>query len=142
MEQIKNGDKIKIHYTGRLENGTVFDSSMEKEPIEVKVGEGKIISGLEEALVGMSTGETKTVKLKADEAYGPYRDDMVLTVNREELPENLDPQVGQQLQISKPEGPVFNVRVTDASESSVTLDGNHFLAGKDIIFDLKVVEIQ
>ncbi len=139
--QAKDGDTVKVHYTGKLEDGTVFDSSIEREPLQFTIGEGQLIPGFEQAVVGMSPGESKTVEIPADEAY-PYREEMVLVVDRDQLPEDLQPEVGQQLQMRQPDGQTILVKVIDVSELSVTLDANHPLAGKDLTFDIQLVEIE
>jgi len=141
MAQAQNGDTVKVHYTGKLDNGTVFDSSTDREPLEFKLGNDQLIPGFENAVLGMNAGESKTVKIVAAEAYGPHRQEMVLVVNRDEFPDDIDPKVGEQLRMQDPNGQEFRVRVTDTSEETVTLDGNHPLAGEDLTFDLQLVEI-
>lgn len=141
MEQAKQGSTVKVHYTGKLEDETVFDSSAEREPIEFTVGEGKIIPGFEQAVEGMSPGESKTERIPADQAYGPYRKEMVMEVNREQIPSDIDLQVGQQLQIRQEGKQPMPVIVTDVSGESVTLDANHPLAGQDLLFDIQVLEV-
>ena len=140
--QAKDGDTVKVHYTGKLEDGTVFDTSIERDPLQFTIGEGQLIPGFEQAVVGMSPGESKTVEIPADEAYGPYREELVMVVDRDQLPEDLQPEVGQQLQIRQPDGQTILVKVIDVSESSVTLDANHPLAGKDLTFDIELVEVK
>ncbi|HEX30313.1 TPA: peptidylprolyl isomerase [Candidatus Poribacteria bacterium] len=141
MAQAKRGDTVKVHYTGKLEDGTVFDTSLDRPPLQFTIGEGRLIPGFEEAVIGMSPGESKTVKVPADRAFGPHYEEMVLVVDRAEFPEHIDPEIGQQLQISQMDGRTIIVTVTDVSESTVTLDANHPLAGKDLIFDIKLLEI-
>ena len=141
MTKAKQGDTVKIHYTGKLEDGTVFDTSVERDPLQFTIGAGEVISGFEEAVVGMSPGESKIAKIPADKAYGPRREEMVLEVDREQFPAELEPKVDQQLQIRQADGRIFIVTVTDISEGSVTLDANHPLAGKDPTFDIQLVEI-
>jgi peptidylprolyl isomerase len=141
MAQANHGDTVKVHYTGKLKDGTVFDTSVDHDPLQFTIGEGQIISGFEQAVVGMNPGESKTIKVPTDEAYGPHREEMVLVVDRNQLPVDLIPEVGQQLQSSQPDGQTIVVTVTDVSESSVKLDANHPLAGKDLIFDIQLVEI-
>jgi peptidylprolyl isomerase len=141
MAEAKNGDTVKVHYTGKLEDGTVFDSSAGREPIEFTLGERQVITGFEEAVVGMTPGESKTATVTPEEAYGPRYDEMVVVIGRQELPEHLDPKVGQRLQIRQPEGRMISVTVTDVSEANVTLDGNHPLAGRDLTFEIELVEI-
>jgi peptidylprolyl isomerase len=141
MAKAKNGDTVKIQYTGKLEDGSVFEASTEGEPLQFTIGSSKIIPGLEEAVVGMNPGESKTVKIPSDEGYGPHRREMVMEVDRNQVPENIKTEVGQQLQMTKPDGQILLVRVTDVSESSVTFDANHPLAGKDLTFDIKLLEV-
>jgi len=141
MTQAKLGDTVRVHYTGRLEDGTVFDTSIDRDPLQFTIGEGWLIPGFEEAVVGMNPGESKTTTIPADKAYGPYYEEMVVEVSRSQFPEDLEPEVGQQLQILQADGRAIVVRVTEVSESSVTLDANHPLAGKDLIFDIQLMEI-
>ena len=139
--QAKDGDTVQVHYTLKLEDGTVFETSIGGDPLQFTIGEGQLIPGFEQAVVGMSPGESKTVEIPADEAY-PYHDELVMVVDRDQLPEDLQPEVGQQLQIRQPDGQTILVKVIDVSESSVTLDANHPLAGKDLTFDIELVEIE
>ena len=141
MAQAKIGDTVKTHYTGRLEDGTVFDTSADREPLQFTVGESQVIPGFEQAVVGMEPGESKTTEIPVDEAYGPHREEMILQVDRNHLPADLKPELDQQLHVSQPDGQKFIVRVTDVSESNVTLDANHPLAGKNLTFDIQLVEI-
>jgi peptidylprolyl isomerase len=141
MSTAKPGDKVKVHYTGRLDDGSVFDSSLQREPLEFTIGQQRLIPGFEEAVAGMNPGETKSTTIPADQAYGPRRDEMVLVVERQQLPENVQPAVGQQLQIQPPDGQPIQARIVDVSPSAVTLDANHPLAGQDLTFDLQLVEI-
>jgi peptidylprolyl isomerase len=141
MTQAKNGDTVKVHYTGKLDDGTIFDSSIDREPLEFTLGEGQVIPGFEQAVIGLDLNESKTVKIPAEKAYGPHREELVAVVDRSQLPTDLKPEVGQQLQGRQPDGQTVTVMVTDISESSVTLDGNIPLAGKDLTFDIQLVEI-
>lgn len=141
MVQAKSGDTVKIHYTGKLDDGTVFDSSINRDPLEFTLAEGQVIPGFEQAVVGMSPGESKTQKIPVDQAYGPYREDMVIQVSREMLPPDLQPEVGQQLQVQQPTGQAIPVIVTEVNNGQVTLDANHPLAGENLTFDIQLVEI-
>ena len=141
MAQAKHADTVKVHYTGKLEDGTVFDTSINRDPLQFTIDEGRMIPGFEQAVEGMNPGESKTTKVPADQAYGPHHKEMVLVVDRSQLPVDLKPEVGQQLQILQADGQTIVVTVTDASESSVTLDTNHPLAGKDLTFDIQLIEI-
>ncbi|WDT73795.1 MAG: peptidylprolyl isomerase [Candidatus Manganitrophus sp.] len=141
MAQAKRGNAVKVHYVGRFEDGTVFDTSREREPLPFTIGEGEVIPGFEEAVVGMNPGESKKVVIPAENAYGPRHEEMVLVVDRQNLPEGVDPQVGQQYQIPQSDGQSIVVTVTDASDSSVTLDGNHPLAGRELTFEIELLEV-
>ncbi|MFW5972925.1 MAG: FKBP-type peptidyl-prolyl cis-trans isomerase [Bacteroidota bacterium] len=141
MAQAKAGDKVQVHYTGKLEDGTVFDSSENRQPLEFTLGEGNVIAGFESAVEGLSAGETTTAKISPEEGYGERRDDMVLQVDQAQLPENLDPEVGQQLQLQLQNGQQIPVVVTDVENGSVTIDANHPLAGKTLIFDIELVDV-
>ncbi len=141
MAQAKNGDKVKVHYTGKLDDGTVFDSSVDREPLEFTIGGGQVISGFEEAIVGMETGETKTANIPAEKAYGPHHNEMVVPVNRQEFPDHIQPEIGQQLQMRRSDGRSIIVTVTEVSETTVTLDANHPLAGRNLTFDIELVEV-
>jgi peptidylprolyl isomerase len=137
----KSGNTVKIHYTGRLEDGTVFDTSRDREPLEFTVGEGQVIEGFEKAVMGMDVNESKNVDIPADEAYGEYRDELLLEVDRGQFPAHIDPKVGQDLQIQEPGGVVFPVTVTGVNEATVTLDANHPLAGKALNFEIELVGV-
>lgn len=141
MTQAKAGDNVKVHYTGKLDDGTVFDSSAEREPLEFSLGSGNVIPGFEEAIVGMTPGESKTATIPAEQAYGPRRDELAIAVEKEQIPTDLSVEVGQQLQISQNNGQVIPVIVTDVSDSKVTLDANHPLAGQQLTFDIELVEV-
>lgn len=141
MTQAQTGQQVKVHYTGKLEDGTVFDSSRQREPLEFTLGQRQVIPGFDEAVEGMSVGETKTAHVPADKAYGPRRDDLVVDVPDEQLPESLEPQVGQKLQVRQPDGQVVDVAVTKVGDDGITIDANHPLAGKDLTFDIELVEV-
>lgn len=141
MSKAKNNDKVKVHYTGTLADGTVFDSSREREPLEFTVGGGEMIKGFDSAVVGMAVGESKTFTIPADDAYGQRRDEMVFQVNRSQLPQGMEPEVGQHLQTQAEGGHPVILEIVEIDTESVTLDGNHPLAGKDLNFDIEVIEI-
>jgi peptidylprolyl isomerase len=141
LAQAKEGDKVKVNYTGRFDNGEVFDSSAGRTPLEFTVGAHQVIPGFEGAVVGMNPGESKTINIPADEAYGPHYDEMVMKVDRSEFPEDMKPGVGDHLQLQDPNGDTMIVTVTEADDNSVTLDGNHPLAGKDLTFDIELLEV-
>lgn len=141
MSQAKDGDTVKVGYTGRLDDGTVFDSSENRDPLEFTIGDGKLIKGFDDAVRGMSIGETKTVRIPAEEAYGPYHNEMTMVVGRQELPPDMDPQVGDQLQVRQPSGQTMIVTVSEVTDGNVTLDANHALAGKDLTFEITLDEV-
>jgi peptidylprolyl isomerase len=141
MAQAKKGDTVKVHYTGKLDDGSVFDTSADREPLQFTIGEGQIIPDFEQAVVGMNPGDSKTVQIPSDRAYGPHREEMVMEVDRNEFPADLEPKIDQRLQVSQQDGQTFAVTVTAVSETKVTLDGNHPLAGKDLTFDIQLSEI-
>lgn len=141
MAKAKRGDTVKIHYTGILSDGRVFESSLNRQPLQFTIGQCQVIVGLEQAVVGMSPGEFKTVEIPALRAYGPHLQEAVRQVDRCDLPADVEPKVGQQLQGQHQDGRILMATVTDVSETTVTLDGNHPLAGEDLIFDILVLEI-
>jgi peptidylprolyl isomerase len=141
MSEAQKGNTVKVHYTGKLSDGTVFDTSVEREPLEFVLGEGKVIPGFESGVEGMKTGESKTITIPSDQAYGPRQEQLVAEVKKDQFPPDLNPQMGQQLQLQQENGQVVVVTVTDINENQVTLDANHPLAGKDLIFDVELVEI-
>jgi peptidylprolyl isomerase len=140
--QAKNGDTVQVNYTGKLADGTVFDSSVGREPLEFTLGAGQVIPGFEKAVFGMKVGEKKTVTIPVDDAYGPHRDDMVGEVPREEFPEDITLKVGQQLGVKRTDGGTSIVTVLSVSDNTVTIDFNHPLAGKDLTFEIELVKIK
>lgn len=141
MGQVKDGDTVKIHFTGRLDDGTEFDTSKNEDPLEFTVGKQEVIPGMERAVIGMSPGEAKTVTIPADEAYGPYHEEMVVAVERGEFPPDMEIEVDQQIQVTLDDDRAIVVTVTEINDSTVTLDANHPLAGEDLTFDIQLVEI-
>lgn len=141
MSKAKDGDTVKVHYTGTLENGEVFDTSQEREPLEFQLGQGQLIPGFEKAVIGMSEGDSTTVDIPSDEAYGEVREDLVITVPKDQLPEEVEPQVGMQLQVNQQNGQPIPVRVTEIKEEELVLDANHPLAGKDLKFEIELLEV-
>ena len=141
MRQAEMGDTVKVHYTGSLQDGTVFDSSRDREAMEVTLGSGHLIGGFENALVGMSVGDTKKLEIMSDDAYGPRRDELVIYVKKAEFPTNLEPREGFSLNLKGPEEQVIQAIITEVSEDSVTIDANHPLAGRDLNFDIELTEI-
>lgn len=138
---VKKGDKVKVHYHGRLENGETFDKSEGREPLEFEVGSGMVIKGFDEGVTGMQVGEKKTIHIPFAEAYGPVNPDMVVDMPKDRFPAEVQIEIGMPLIMSDQTGQQFQVVVKEIRESSVVLDANHPLAGKDLIFDLELVEI-
>lgn len=141
MAETKKGDTVKVHYTGTLDDGSVFDTSDDKDPIEFVVGGGALIPAFEDALIGMNTGESKTIRINAEDAYGPFYPDMVIDLDKSGLPGDLEPQVDMMLEMEDEDGFSRLVRVVELSDTSVTIDANHPLAGKDLTFKVELVEI-
>lgn len=141
MTQAKNNDSVKVHYTGKLKDGTVFDSSKDRSPLQFQLGQGQIIPGFEQAVVGMNPGETKTVNIPSNQAYGPRLEELIQEVPRQQLPTDMEFQVGQRLQLGQEKEQPMIVEVTDVTEASITLDANHPLAGKELLFDIELLEI-
>ncbi len=141
MTQAKNGDTVKVHYTGTLEDGTQFDTSVNGDPLQFTLGAGQLIPGFEDAVLGMSPGDSTTATIAADQAYGPHREEMVMIVDRDKFPPHIDPTVGQQLEVRYDENRTISVRITEVSPASVTLDANHPLAGENLIFEIELLEI-
>lgn len=141
MSKAQSGDTVSVHYTGKLSDETVFDSSRDREPLSFEIGAGKVIPGFEKSVVGMEPGETKTITIESEKAYGPYREDQVVEIEKDRLPEDIEPVVGQQLQVQQANGETSVVVIKDVSNGSVTLDANHPLAGKDLIFDIELVDV-
>ena len=141
MSTAKSGDTVKIHYTGTLEDGTQFDSSSGRDPLEFSLGGGQVIPGFDAAVTGMSVGESKSVTITPEDAYGERHEQLVQQVPRDALPEDMEPAVGMQLQSQSPDGQVMNLAVTDVLEDAITVDANHPLAGLALTFAIELVEI-
>lgn len=142
MSQVKENDTVKVHYTGKLTNGQVFDSSLEREPLEITVGEGKLIPGFENALINMQVNEKKTVEIAKDEAYGDVQQELFHQVTKDQLPQDIQPEVGMGLASKAPDGTEHQFRVVEVKDDHIVVDGNHPLAGQDLVFDLELVEIK
>ena len=142
MSQVKQNDTVKVHYTGKLADGQVFDSSLEREPIEFTMGQGQLIPGFEKGLLDLKVNEKKTINIPAEEAYGSPREELIQEVEKSRLPEEIKPEPGMGLVSKSPDGKEVNLVVKEVKEESIVVDGNHPLAGKDLIFDLEVVEIK
>ena len=138
---IENGQKVKIHYTGTLDDGNPFDSSAGRDPLEFEMGAGMVIPGFETGVKDMAVGEKKTIHIPSAEAYGEKRDEMVMEFERAQLPEGLEPEVGMGLQMQGPDGQPIPVQITAVAESTITIDANHLLAGQNLNFELELIEI-
>jgi FKBP-type peptidyl-prolyl cis-trans isomerase 2 len=141
MAAVKEGDTVRIHYTGKLEDGTVFDSSEGSASLELKLGKGEVLPGLEKGLIGMNIGESKTIRIGAEQGYGLHQKERVFEYDRNRLPEDFEPETGKQMNMFRADGMPVQVTVAGVSETSVTLDCNHPLAGKDLVFDVTLEEI-
>jgi peptidylprolyl isomerase len=154
MTQAKKGDRVKINFTGKLDDGTIFDTTLasgehgcedcsceESGPMEITIGEEEFFVQIEEALVGMAPGEKKTVSISTEDAFGDYDEEKVFTVAREELPADLKPEIGQELELTGEDDESLGVSVVDMDDESITFDANHPLAGEDLTFELELVEI-
>ena len=141
MTEAKVNDTVKVHYTCHLCDGTVFDSSFNREPLEFTIGQKMVIPGFEKEVIGMTVGDTKTVSIASADAYGPYLEDLVGSIKRTQIPPNIDLQVGDVLQMRTPDGGHMSVLVKALTDETVTLDANHPLAGKDLAFEINLLEI-
>lgn len=137
----KENDTVKVHYTGTLDDGSIFDSSEERTPLEFTIGEGSLIPAFENAVVGMSPGDSKTVKVNAEDAYGPFFSEMIVEIDRKEFPDGIDLNPGVDLRIEDEEGWARTARIVEVNEDKVTIDANHPLAGKDLTFKIKLMDI-
>jgi FKBP-type peptidyl-prolyl cis-trans isomerase 2 len=138
---VQSGDTIKVHYHGRLSDGTTFDSSAGRSPLEFTVGSGQVIKGFDDGVQGMVVGDKKTIEIPFIHAYGPEDPSMIVEFPVERLPEDLKPEIGMQLNMNNAEGQQFPVVITEITDENIILNANHPLAGKDLIFDLELVEI-
>ncbi len=142
MSVAQKGSVVKVHYTGTLKDGSVFDSSQDRDPLEFTVGAGQMIAGFDAGVVGMAVGDKKTIEIACEDAYGPRREEMVAKVPLEEVPEDINPKVGMVLQMQHPNGMPITVTVTEVTDEHILLDANPPLAGKDLIFEIDMVEIK
>lgn len=142
MAQAKKDDSVLVHYTGKLKDGNIFDSSKDREPLEFTIGTQTVIPGFEEGVIGMEVGDKKTIDIPCDQAYGQKRDDMIVAMPKDQFPDDIDPQEGMMLELQTEQGDVMPVNITEVKDDVVTLDGNHALAGQDLIFELELVEIK
>ncbi len=139
---VQSGSTVTVHYKGTLNSGEVFDSSEGRQPLEFTVGSGQVINGFDKAVRDMNVGEQKTVNIPVDEAYGQRTNEALVSVPRSEFPDDIQPEVGQELQMSDDQGHVFPVIVAEVAEDHVVLDANHPLAGEDLTFDITLVSVQ
>ena len=142
MQQVKNGDVVKVHYTGKLTNGEQFDSSTGREPLEFIVGAGQMIKGFDKAMPGMSVGEKKTVNISPEEAYGEKIGEAIIEFPRENVPADMPLEIGMTLELRSESGQPIPVTIEDIREDVIILDANHSLAGKELVFDIELVEIK
>ena len=141
MQEVKNGDQVKVHYHGRLNDGTTFDSSEGRSPLVFEVGAGQVIKGFDDGVLGMKPGEKKTIHIPVEDAYGEKSNDMIIEFPRDQFPPDMKPEVGMQLNLRGQDGRNFPVVISDVKDDVVVLDGNHPLAGQDLTFDIEMVEI-
>ena len=141
MQQAQNGDKVKVHYHGKLRSGETFDSSQGRDPLEFELGSGQVIKGFDEGIKGMQVGDKKTIEIAVVDAYGEKQQEMIIEFPKEQFPPDMNPEAGMQLMMSNGSGQQFPVTIVDVKEESVVLDANHPLAGQELIFDLELVEI-
>jgi len=141
MTQAKNGDTVKIHYTGTLDDGTIFDSSEGRDPLAFTIGSGQVIPGFEEAVTGMAVDEKKNVTIPSDKAYGPRNEELLINVPRDQVPPDIEPEEGMRLQMQGPQNQPVVVVIAEVTDEHVILDANPPLAGKDLTFDIELVEI-
>ncbi len=138
---VKLSDQIQVHYTGKVESGEIFDSSLERDPLSFKVGEGKLLKGFEEAVVGMKVDDKKEISIPSEEGYGIIREDLIATVDRKNLSQDIEPEVGMELMSKYPDGTDVVVRIVKVAENEVVVDANHPLAGRDLTFEITLVSI-
>lgn len=141
MQQVKTGDTVRVHYHGRLTNGTTFDSSEGRDPLQFKVGAGMVIKGFDNGVLDMAIGEKRTLNIPVEEAYGPKSEELIMDFPRANIPADLNPEVGMELQMSNPQGQVFPVKVASVGIEFIKLDANHPLAGEPLVFEVELVEI-
>ncbi len=141
MSTVKNGDQVKVHYTGKLTDGSVFDSSANREPLGFTVGAGQMIKGFDAGVVGMAVGDKKTLELQPEEAYGPHDATRVMEVPKDKLPQGMEPQLGMKLGLTTQQGQQIPATIVEVNEGNIKIDANHELAGKVLIFELELVSI-
>ncbi len=142
MAKAKNGDKVTVHYTGKFEDGKVFDTSLDGQPLSFELGNGHVIQGFNDAVVGMEPGESKTVTISPDKAYGDYKKELVIKVEKSKLPPDADPQIGQKLSANHSGNDTkINFTIVEIEDDVLTLDANHVLSGRNLVFDIELVEV-
>jgi FKBP-type peptidyl-prolyl cis-trans isomerase SlpA len=141
MTKVKDGHQVKVHYTGKLNDGTVFDSSEGREPLAFTMGKGMMIPGFEKGVMGMELNEEKTITIPPEEAYGPVREDMIAEVPNNQLPQDIKPEVGMELMSQTPDGQQLVVKIKEVKDDSIVIDANHALAGEELTFEIKLVEL-
>jgi len=142
MAKAKNGDRVTVHYTGKFEDGKIFDTSIDGQPMSFEIGNGQVIEGFNDALIGMEKGESKTVTIPPDKAYGDYKKDLVIKIEKNKLPPGADPQIGQKLSANHSSNNTkINFTIVEIEDDVLTLDANHVLAGRNLVFDIELVEI-
>lgn len=142
MSQVKENSTVKVHYTGKLSDGSVFDSSLERDPIEFTVGQGQLIPGFEQGVIDMGVNEKKTIEIAANEAYGQVRDELIQEVPKSQLPPDIQPEEGLRLMSKTPQGQDIPLVITEVKDETIVVDANHPLAGKDLVFEVEVVDIK
>ena len=142
MSQVNENDTVKVHYTGKLSNGEIFNSSLEREPLEITLGQGMLIPGFEKGMVNMKVNEKKTINIPVAEAYGDVQKELFHQVKKDQLPPEMTPEVGMGLSSKNPDGSEVQFRVAEVHEDHIIIDANHPLAGQDLVFDLELVEIK
>jgi peptidylprolyl isomerase len=141
MSKVEKGSNVKVHYTGKLKDGTVFDSSLQRDPLGFEAGAGQMIPGFDAAVIDMEVGDKKTVEIPPEEAYGPRHDNLMFDIPSDKLPKDHEPKVGDQYNLTQKDGQVITVTVVEVKDEGVVLDANHSLAGETLIFDIELVEI-
>ena len=141
MAQAKEGDLVKVHYTGKLKNGEIFDTSENRDPLAFTVGKGEVIPGFEKGVIGLEAGESKTITIPSDQAYGPHREDMIYKIGKDKFPQDVELKIGDSFRLGQEEEMPMIVTITEIGDTEVTLDANHPLAGKELVFEIELVEI-